>query len=290
MLQTVLAVAKHGSYRAAGDELGITSSTVTRHIDTISEEIGEPIFVPGERGWEPTEVGKEILQIADETKSKLGFMMKGLENKDGFYGSLQISTLSFVSSEFLAPALHLWKRENPTANLIIDATDETTAVERGEADVALRLTRPDTAGIARFKLANCHVGVFSPKGANADEWIGFAGHLDELAEMKLARGFFDRPPSVRLDSFHAIAEGAISTGQSCILPTCTARNFPDLALQSNDDGPLIATRELWFLFYEKRKNDLSINAARDWLKAVFPSPNRCLCGKCARPKLNEQAT
>lgn len=279
-LQTVLAVAEVGSYRAAGEQLGITSSTVARHIDSISLELGQPVFVPKGNQWELTEAGKELVAIAGNTQAKLGFMMKDLESNEDFVGSLQISTLSFISSEYLAPKMHLWKRENASANLIIDATDRTTAVERGEADVALRLTRPDTSGIARFKLADCHVGIFSPKSVESNDWVGFSGQLDELTEMKLAKAQFGRPPLVRLDSFRAIAEASVSMGLSCIIPTCAARNYPSLELQKNADGSLIASRELWFLFYEKRKNDLSIGAARKWLKEVFPSPNKCLCGKC----------
>ena len=279
-LQTVLAVAELGSYRAAGAELGITSSTVARHVDTISEELGHPVFVPIGNRWELTNVGKELVRIAEKTQVDLGFMLKSLENMNDFSGSLQISTLSFVNSDFLAQFLHLWRRDNPYASLLIDATDQTTAVERGEADVALRLSRPDTPGIARFKVANCNVGLFSPVDGNAKAWIGFSKALDRLPEMRMARDYFECDPILRLDSFRAIAEASISTGLTCILPTCTARNYPDLHPVKSSARALVVNRELWFLFYEKRKNDLAIIAAKKWIKMVFPSSSKCLCGKC----------
>ena len=279
-LRTVLAVAESGSYRAAGAELGITSSTVARHVDAIAEELGFPVFVPKGVRWELTDVGRELVTIAEKTQTSLGFMMKNLENEGDFFGSLQISTLSFVSSDFLAQSVHLWQRDNPSAKLLIDATDETTAIERGEADVALRLSRPDTPGISRFKVANCNVGIFTPKGGNAKAWVGLSSVLDHLPEMVMARGHFGIEPALRMDSFRAIAEASISTGLSCIIPTCTARDYSELHPAKSTDEPLVTNRELWFLFYEKRKNDLAIIAAKKWIKMVFPSTNKCLCGHC----------
>lgn len=279
-LQTVLAVAAHGSYRAAGEELGISSSTVTRHIDLITAEIGEPVFVPNGRGRELTKAGKELVAIADDTQAKLGFMLKDFANKDGFHGALKLSTLSFINSEFLAPKFHLWQNENPMGQLTLDGSDRSAAVEKGEADVALRLMRPETPGIARFKLANCPVGIFDAGDGENEEWIGLPEGLDHLPEMQFAISVFGINPAIRLDTFRAIAQAAVSTGHACILPTCIAQGFPDLTLRQDGRSPQIINRELWFLFYEKRKNDVSINAARNWVKQVFPSPNKCLCGSC----------
>ena len=279
-LRTVLAVASTGSYRSAGASLGITSSTVARHIEAISAEIGHPIFVPKDNRWELTGVGKELVSIADSTQANLGLMLKNLENRGDLFASLHISTLSFVSSDFLAKSVHLWQRENPFAELIIDATNETTSIERGEVDVALRLNRPNISGISRFKVANCNIGVFCPAGGNMKSWAGLSIDLDNLPEMRMARDYFGCDPFLRFDSFRAIAEASVSTGISCILPTCTARDYSELNQVQSSQGPLLTNRELWFLYYEKRKNDHVIVAAKKWIKQVFPSSRKCLCGQC----------
>lgn len=278
-LQTVLTVAEHGSYRAAAAALGVTSSTVARHIDAISQELDHPLFLPHGNKWELSELGREIVEIAEGAQTNISFVLKGLENQQDLAGSLQINTLSFVNSDFLAPALHLWQKKHPNAQLFIDASDQTTAVERGEADVALRLTRPDTPGITRFKLANCIVGPYTT-GADRREWVGLPIDYDDLPEMRLARAHYGKPPRVRLDSFRAIAKAAVTTGLDCIMPTCMAREFPELSPVGVEGGELFADRELWFLFYETRKNDPAIKAARAWVKEIFPSPTKCLCGKC----------
>ena len=279
-LRTVLAVASSGSYRSAGIALGITSTTVARHIELISEEIGHPIFVPKGNRRELTDVGKELVSIADSTQADLGLLLKNLENRGDFFASLQISTLSFVSSDFLAKSAHLWHSEYPFAELIIDATNETTSIERGEVDVALRLNRPDVSGISRFKLANCNIGVFCTAGGNMKSWAGLSSDLDHLPEMRMARDFFGRDPFLRFDSFRAIAEASVSTGMACILPTCTAREYPGLRRVHSSQAPLLTNRELWFLYYEKRKSDNAIVAAKKWIKQVFPSASKCLCGQC----------
>jgi len=279
-LQTVLCVSEHGSYRAAASALGITSSTVARHIDLISEEVGQPIFVPFENRWELTEVGKELLAIAEKTEVSLGVMLKNIENTDEFSGSVTLSTLSFISNEFLSTSTDVWHRDNPHAFLTIDESDDTRAVERGEADVALRLTRPDTPGISRFKVANCNFGIFTPKDGDGTRWISYADAPDDLSEVKMAKAHFGREPTLRFGSLAAIINASVSTGLSCVVPTCLARHSPELRQVTNQDSPLIASRELWFLFHETRRNDMAINAMRDWIKTVFASPSGCLCGSC----------
>lgn len=279
-LQTVLRVAECGSYRAAAAKLGVTSSTVARHVEAISEELGQPVFLPSGNNWELTEVGKELVSITESAQTKLSFMLKTMESSGDYFESLQINTLSFVNSDFLAPALHLWQENYHHAQLSIDASDQTTAVERGEADVALRLTRPETPGIARFKLAACKVAFYTPENGNPEAWIGLPAAYSDLPEMKAAAAHFGTGPAIRLDSYRAIAHASVSSGLSCVIPSCMARTFPTLSLVMHNDAPVVVHRELWFLFYETRKNDPAIKAAKTWVKQVFPSPNKCLCGKC----------
>lgn len=279
-LQTVLTVAEVGSYRAAAHILGVTSSTVARHVDTISQEIGHPIFLPAGNRWELTEIGKELVAIAEATQSSLGFMLKDIENSDDFFGALQINTLSFINSDFLAPKMNLWREKFPQAQITIEANDETTAIERGEADVALRLSRPDTPSVARFKVANCKVALYTPEGGDHDAWVGLPQSLEDLPEMQLARQHFGTFPIIRMDSYRAIANASQASGLSCAIPTCMARAYPDLRQVRFDAMQTHVDRELWFLFYETRKNDPAIKAAKCWIKDVFPSPNKCLCGKC----------
>ncbi|KQI73506.1 hypothetical protein AN191_01040 [Loktanella sp. 5RATIMAR09] len=279
-LQTVLTVAEVGSYRAAAHVLGVTSSTVARHVDTISEELGHPVFLPAGNRWELTEIGEELVAIAEATQSSLGFMLKDIENSNDFFGALQINTVSFINSGFLAPAMNLWREKFPHAKITIEANDATTAIERGEADVALRLSRPDTPGVARFKVANCKVAIFAAKDSDQTGWVGLPQRLEDLPEMQLAQQYFGTDPIIRMDSYLAVANTAQATGLSCVLPTCMARAFPRLREVQSDEAQTRTDRELWFLFYETRKNDPAIKAAKCWIKDIFPSPNKCLCGKC----------
>ncbi|SFS19990.1 LysR family transcriptional regulator [Yoonia litorea] len=279
-LQTFLSVAEAGSYRAAARKQGITSSTVARHIEAINEEIGQPVLMPVGNKWELTDAGQDLLRIAETAQANLGFMLKNLEDGSEFRGTVTINTSSFIISDHLAPAIGQWYADNPQSAVNLEASDRTTAVERGEADVALRLSRPETPGIARAKLANCNVGIYRPHGGSDSDWIGLPPAYRGLAEVTLAETHFGRDPRFRLDTFRAIAKAAEATGLSCIVPTCIARDFPALEPVEKDNQHLLVRRGLWFVFYETRKNDPVIAATRAWLKTVFPSPNRCLCGKC----------
>ncbi len=279
-LRTVCAVARNGSYRKAGDELGLTNTTVSRHIEKLEAELGAQLFEQSDGRWEPTEAGQKLSSLTEGFQAQLTFFAKSFENQSEFTGALSISTVSFIESFFLSQHTKTWADSNPAGALNIGSTNRNVLIEMGQADVALRLGRPDKVGLHRLKLANVPLAIFSPTETTDNRWIGLPSDLDALPEMKFARDRFGTGPSFRYDSFPAIAKASLATGFPCVLPTCIAPNFKGLSQDKGGAGAPQIVRELWLVFHEKQKDHLGVRSAIDWLQHVFPSPQKCLCGLC----------
>ena len=281
-LRTVLAVFRSGSYRAAAEELGLSSMTVGRHIEGLEQDLGAPVFLLRDKRWEATPLGRQLVRVATDFGSELDIALRlNADDAQGF-GPLEISTVSFINMFFLSPNLHIWSRSNPGSLLTIDASEDSIAVENGKLDAALRLAKPEQIGLVRQKVALSPIGLFAPKGAAGDGWIGLPRELEHLPEMEMAAAHFGGAPDFRLDSYPAIAAAAAATGLPCILPSCITHRFPTLQpLAAPDPTPVVA-RELWLLFHERRTADPAILALKSWIREVFPDPNRCLCGNCTR--------
>lgn len=279
-LKSVTALAKTGTYRAASDALGITNTTVSRQIQQLERELGVPIFVMKDGIWVLTDSGVKLAKLSSEFHAQLSFFSTELEGQAKFNAHIKISTVSFIENFFLSESTKLWADENPNATLTIKATDQTDAVELGHCDLGLRLARPEQLGLKRLKLSNSPVSLFAPTHHHERNWIGLSDKLDTLPEMQMAQAKYGKEPTIRLDSYPAIAKASLSTGFPGILPTCIASYFQGLRRLETFNKSYQINRELWVVFHEKRHEDCGIRASIAWLQKIFPSPAMCLCGAC----------
>ena len=65
LMSHALAVARHGNYARAADELGVTPPTLSRHITSLEKQLGIRLFDRGRSGAVPTPLGQEVLSQAE---------------------------------------------------------------------------------------------------------------------------------------------------------------------------------------------------------------------------------
>ncbi|MEO1540592.1 MAG: LysR family transcriptional regulator [Pseudomonadota bacterium] len=137
-LRTALHVAELGTVSAAAASLGYHRATVNRHIDALEAEIGARIFLRHAQGYTLTEVGHQVLRVAQKTKEltdDLSGRLKGASER--LEGELRLSVLAPFVSMFLAPVAR-FKNENPHCIVEIDTSEELARLEYGEAHIAIR--------------------------------------------------------------------------------------------------------------------------------------------------------
>jgi len=279
-IRTAMAVSLTGSYQAAAQKLNITSSTVSRHIEALERKLSQPIFVWKEKKWVPTEIGIQLIKASTSFDMDLSILEKSLGKDSARFMPLTISSISYINKYLLVPHIQNWVETYPRFRLTLDASDDVVAVEDGWVDAAIRLTRPSQIGLARLKVGLSPVAIYQTSRGNDQGWIGLPESLDRLPEMQIARDYYGEGPTIRLDSYCAIAQAAISTDLACILPTCISLHFEELREIRSSLYTLTAIRDVWFLFHEKRKSDPSIQALKSWVNNSFSGPNKCLCGRC----------
>jgi DNA-binding transcriptional LysR family regulator len=74
-----------------------------------------------------------------------------------------------------------------------------------------------------------------------------------------------------------------SSGLPGILPTCVARLYPELRPSDRLGG--YSEHPIWLVYHESKRGDPKVTSTIKWLRDIFPSPNRCLCGQCERPEI-----
>lgn len=148
-LALVLSLSRGASLQQAADALRVHHSTAFRRLQRAEEHAGLPLFQRQGGGYVPTEAGQVIAEHAARVEDELLGVQRALEHRESVpRGRVRLTTVPSLVASIL-PALARLSEQCPELILELDATPDTRALERGDADLALRPTAeppPDLVG------------------------------------------------------------------------------------------------------------------------------------------------
>lgn len=117
-LRDLLAVAEHGSLRAAARVLGIAQPAITRSIRELERDLGVPLFERQTKGVVPTEMGKVFIQRAKAAQNELSRAREEIALLKGTQGGSVTACLSTAPQLALLPdTLSAFKQRFPDVRL-----------------------------------------------------------------------------------------------------------------------------------------------------------------------------
>src|SRR3954447_4517833 len=149
-LRTIAAVARHGSFSKAAEELHLAQSAVSQQLRRFEQELGVEVFRRSSRSVEITPEGEVIL----------GYAQRVLREVDGLHGELQ-ELIGLVRGEVriggmyptgpydLADLFAQFRERHPgvAVNMVEDTQDDLLARLRAdELDCAFTAVEPETLG------------------------------------------------------------------------------------------------------------------------------------------------
>ncbi|MEM8976427.1 MAG: LysR family transcriptional regulator [Pseudomonadota bacterium] len=137
-IRTAFQVAELKTISAAAEALGLHRATVVRHLDTLEQELGTKIFHRHSRGCEPTEAGRDLLNVARATQDQFNQLAARTRNTSGDLNGVFIVTSHEHIAELLMPTLARFGSENPNLHVKYVASAELLKLEYGAAHIALR--------------------------------------------------------------------------------------------------------------------------------------------------------
>ncbi|MGH1330335.1 MAG: LysR family transcriptional regulator [Paracoccaceae bacterium] len=165
LLQSFAAVAKHGSLSAAARNLGASQPTLGRHIKTLEESLGAPLFTRIARGLEPTELGLELLEEAGRMEAAAARMSLIAEGRStALRGTVRITASVFVSHFILPQIIADIRRQEPQIEIELAPSDATENLMFREADIALRMYRPEQLDVITRYVGDTQIGLYGARG------------------------------------------------------------------------------------------------------------------------------
>lgn len=157
------AAARHHSFAAAANELGVTPTAISHQIRQLEEACGVKLFQRRPRPLLLTSAGARLYPALRNGFDALASAMALLAEEDA-QTPLRVTSPNAFASKWLVPRLPKWREENPAVALEIIGTDAVLDVRAGATDVAIRYARrPPLDLMAHEVFRDTFIPVCSPR-------------------------------------------------------------------------------------------------------------------------------
>ena len=155
LIQSFLAVIDTGSLLAAARQTGNSQPTIGRHVETLETQLGVSLFERTGRALMPTATARQIADIArsmEQGATRIAHSVtRSTTEKSGI---VRISASRMVAIHLIPEIALQLQREAPEIDLAVVATDEVSNLLRRDADIAIRMVRPQQADLIVKRLGS----------------------------------------------------------------------------------------------------------------------------------------
>lgn len=183
-LRDFLTVAESGSLSEAARRLGVSQPTLTRRMAALETELEAELFRRSSQGLELTEAGEAVLAPArrmDQEAQALELAVTGSDR--ALAGTVRITATEGLAVEWLTPSLGTFREAHPHIDLEILVRNTSLNVLRREADIAIRLGRPQQMDLVTRRIGSLVLGLYGSRS-----YLERAGTPQSHAELAAHQG------------------------------------------------------------------------------------------------------
>ena len=272
-LRIIAAVRDEGTYAGASARLRIDETTVGRRLARIERSLGLRLFEAADGVRRPTRQCEMVLAHVQAMSAHADEIGRIRESLPGPVGRLRIASTNAVAEEVLAPRASEFLHVNPGLTLQFLTSSDNVKFSRWEADLAIRLRKPDKGDFAISKLAEVRLYFFEPitVGAGDPVTCAYPDELEGIPEMQFLRTRRVRARCVT-DNVRVIRTLIQSHQAAGVLPEYgSAELLADRRLRAT---LLPKRRDVWLLVQNHLKRDAATRATIDWVRGCFHDVSR----------------
>jgi DNA-binding transcriptional LysR family regulator len=277
-----LAVARHGSLRAAGRALGLSQPTIGRRLAAFEAAFGGPaLFDRLPEGLRLNGAGEALLPAAEQLESAaLSLERRRAAASPALSGTVRVSVGEWAARLLagnLGPGSPTPLPQGITVELV--ESQETANLARREADLAVRHHPPDSGDLYIARLGVFAAAVYRRAGTNGDAWVTYT---EEQAHYPTARWAQQR----LRETLGAIALrasnmpmqlAAIHAGAGQGILPCFVGDADELLERVTAPVPELAA-EYWVIVHRDLRRAACVRAVIEWIQALFIGERDALTG------------
>ncbi len=272
-LRFVLAIARAGTLAAAARRLGVNQTTVSRRLDAAETSLGARLFDRVNGALRPTAAGTVAISRAAQMEEQVRALETGIASDDEAAGRVRLTAVPILVNRLLVPNLPRFYDAYPRIEIELIAEPRNVSLSRREADIALRLSRPEHgAATLTRRIGLLGYAAYGPREGDDDlPWIGYEEnqwHLPQAQWLIAAQG---RLAAMSFNDADGIVE-AIHAGLGKSLLPCLIADHDMRLKRLNPD--IVLSREVWLLAHRDLRQQRRVDAVVTWLQNLFTNSAR----------------
>ena len=292
-VRVFLAVARHGSLRAAGRALGLSQPTIGRRLASFEATFGGPtLFDRLPEGLRLNAAGDALMPAAEELESAaLALERRRAAASPALSGTVRVSVGEWGGG-FLARHLDQSSETGlpPTLTLELVESPETANLARRDADLALRHGVPEGGNLYVSKVGVIACAVYRRRdGEDRDPRLnaGWVTYPEEQSHLISARWMDQKlratggTVALRASTL-ALRADAVRAGIGVGLLPCYLGD-PDPLLERVTPPVTELGAEYWVIVHRDLRRAACVRAVMDWIRRVFDERRDELAGTVAQP-------
>jgi DNA-binding transcriptional LysR family regulator len=272
-LRYVLAVAR--ALAPASRWLGVDETTVARRLSRVETSLGSKLFDRLDGVMQPTEAGQFVVHHAERMEIEIDLLKASASGTDAVAsGTVRVTSIPMIVNRLLIPALPGLYMAYPRLRLEAIAEPRNLSLTRREADIALRLARPDREqNVIARRIGELTYSVYGPRNENPRDlpWITYEDGMESLPHVVWIDNAIKQDKaglaSLKVNDsevvLHAIRAGL---GKS-LLPCVIGDAEPGLIRM--DHAKSVLSREVWLLVHPEIRKISRISIVIDWLGSTI---------------------
>ncbi|MCB1916354.1 MAG: LysR family transcriptional regulator [Rhodocyclaceae bacterium] len=272
----LLAIARNGTLAAAGAELDVDQTTVSRRLKGLEARLGTRLFERRQGQLLPTGAGERVLEHGRRIEREVAALAHVASDLDArVRGVTRITAVDSLAANYLAGLTADARSRFPSLVLELVAGNRNLDLVRREADIAIRLARPTRGDLVIRRLGTITFGVYAAPGyaerrrgqidATGD-WVAYDREMMDLPEMRWLQEHVEAARIVfrsnAVDVLVRAAEGGL--GYAVLPAIIAARRRGLVRLPA-----VLPARELWLATPRELRDVARVRAVVDWLVACF---------------------
>jgi DNA-binding transcriptional LysR family regulator len=162
LFQSLHAVLEAGTLSAAARLRGLTQPTLGRHIETLEQRLGSPLFLRSPRGLQPTDLARELKpHLHDMAAAASAAVRDASGAANSLTGSIRITASEVVGAEVLPPMLTSFREAHPGIVIELMMSNIVDDLSRREADIAVRMAPPTQNALVAKKVGEVELGFYA---------------------------------------------------------------------------------------------------------------------------------
>lgn len=276
----LLELRRTGSFSGAARRANVAVSTVTRRLDALEARLKLRLVDRRMNGAVLTPDGERIATLAEPVVDGVAKVERAAAalRSGGDRESVVLSATDFIVSDVLAPALPRLAATHPALRLTLRAEAQVVSLAGREADLAVRMSRPEGNSLFARKLPEQRIGLYAssayldgrdPESLDLggerllvyDDSYGRLHELDWLAALGLESAI-----ALRTGSTRALLAATLAGAGIGLLPAAAARTAGLVGVPLA--APLPA-RNPWLLVHRDLRRVPAIRAVHAWVVDTF---------------------